>query len=95
MASARNQHVILNSDTAPTRLVDARLDRHDHTGLQFGLFTGTQPRCLVDFEANSMAQTVTEPLAKSRFGDDSACHAINLATGDPGLNRPDRRHLSL
>src|SRR5436190_11678341 len=57
------QHIIFNPHAAPTRQVNARLHRNDHSCGQLSVLVGGQPRQLVNGKANAVPERVIEFLA--------------------------------
>lgn len=77
-----NQHVIFNSHAAFTRQVNARFDRHDHSGSKFIIAANaTQRRKLMYFAADSMPQAVSELIFVTCFVDDVSGDAVGLRGG--------------
>ena len=55
MPVACHQNIVFNSYAAPIRQVDTGFHRHHHARLERPILMGSQPRRLVDLQAEAMA----------------------------------------
>src|SRR5947209_1100787 len=82
---------VLDAHAETPRQVDARLDRHDASGLQRLVAGGArQTGCLVDLHPDPVAETMPEVLAVAALLDDRARHTVELAAAAPGARGRER-----
>ncbi len=93
MARAGDQHVVLNSHSAPPRHINAWLDGNDHSRPQLGFLPDGQAGRFVNLQSGAVPQTVAKRFAEARSRDDLSRDVINLFARSAGPNRVDRREL--
>src|SRR5579883_2033502 len=64
VAVVSDEHIVLDTDAAPTGDVNARFDGEDHAGFEHVFRVGTQLGCLVNFKTNTVAEAVGEVFAE-------------------------------
>ena len=75
--------------------VDPRLDRHDHSRLQYHLAVGGQPRRLVDLQPQAVSQPMAEVPSEAGLVNDLAAPRRSSPWPPPGSNRGDGPQLGL
>src|SRR5206468_12656386 len=89
-SSFLDHDVVLDPHPAPTRDVDAGLDRESHTDLEHGLRPWVEARILVAFQSNAVADPVEELLAIAAGFDDGPCRRVDISGRHPGAYRRAR-----
>src|SRR5215469_2250868 len=84
-------HVVLNSNPAKPRYVDAGLDGDHHALLERRPFAATEPRHLVHFKAETVPCTMSEVASQAVPLENPPCRAINFLGLNAGPNRVFRR----
>ena len=78
MSVAGDQNIVLDPYAAPAGDINARLDGHNHAGLQHGLIFHGKPGRLVDQQAHAVPQSMAEAAAVTGFGDNAAGNGIDV-----------------
>jgi hypothetical protein len=83
-------YVILDPNAAPLRTIDARFNGDDRIGREFRGSSTCQPRSLVHFEADAMAERMPEIAAEAGGRYIIACNGIGIGTDHSRMYSPGR-----
>src|SRR3954468_20552497 len=70
--------IVFDANSAPARPVNAGLDRHDRARAEYGLDSFSESWRFVDFEPETVTETVAERLAEAALFDIAASQAVSF-----------------